>query len=104
MSGMSQEIPGGSRMGLGLAAAGRPAYINSGRDRDLGADRGVEQLLVLSQALLDAAYAGGVRYIDVARSYGRAEEFLARWLQARPEITDVVVGSKCGCMRSRTTP
>ena len=34
--------------------------------------------------VLDAAYAAGVRYVDVARSYGRAEEFLAGWLAARP--------------------
>jgi aryl-alcohol dehydrogenase-like predicted oxidoreductase len=79
-----------------LAAAGRPAYITSGRDRDLGAVRSVEQLQARSHALLDAAYAGGIRYIDVARSYGRAEEFLARWLEGRPEVTDVVIGSKWG--------
>lgn len=46
--------------------------------------------------VLDAAYAGGVRYLDVARSYGRAEEFLAQWLAARPAVDDVVVGSKWG--------
>jgi aryl-alcohol dehydrogenase-like predicted oxidoreductase len=46
--------------------------------------------------LLDRAYAAGVRYVDVARSYGRAEEFLAGWLQARPDAGDVVVGSKWG--------
>jgi hypothetical protein len=31
-------------VGLGLAALGRPAYIDLGRDADLGADRGVEAL------------------------------------------------------------
>lgn len=47
--------------------------------------------------LLDCAYASGVRYFDVARSYGRAEEFLAGWLGERPEAAgDVVVGSKWG--------
>jgi aryl-alcohol dehydrogenase-like predicted oxidoreductase len=46
--------------------------------------------------LLDEAYAAGVRYVDVARSYGRAEEFLASWLDAHPAATDVVVGSKWG--------
>ncbi|MBM7809483.1 aldo/keto reductase [Saccharothrix algeriensis] len=30
-------------------------------------------------AVLDAAYERGVRRVDAARSYGRAEEFLARW-------------------------
>ncbi|CAM5496273.1 Oxidoreductase OS=Streptomyces fumanus OX=67302 GN=GCM10018772_47160 PE=4 SV=1 [Streptomyces fumanus] len=37
-----------------------------------------------------------MRYIDAARSYGRAEEFLADWLAARPDADDVVVGSKWG--------
>jgi len=34
-------------------------------------------------AVLDAAWAAGVRWFDAARSYGRAEEFLAHWLAAR---------------------
>ncbi|MFF4659840.1 aldo/keto reductase [Streptomyces sp. NPDC001381] len=83
-------------LGLGLAAVGRPGYINLGRDRDLGADRGVETLRTRTRELLDAAYAQGVRYFDAARSYGRSEEFLADWLRARPEADDVVVGSKWG--------
>ncbi|ELP70821.1 aldo/keto reductase [Streptomyces turgidiscabies] len=83
-------------LGLGLAAVARPGYINLGRDRDLGEDRSVESLRTRTHELLDAAYAQGVRYVDVARSYGRSEEFLAGWLQARPDIDDVVVGSKWG--------
>ncbi|MFE1861824.1 aldo/keto reductase [Streptomyces anandii] len=83
-------------IGLGLAAIGRPGYINLGRDDDLGADRSVEALRTRTHQLLDAAYAQGVRYFDVARSYGRSEEFLAGWLAARPEADDVVVGSKWG--------
>ncbi|MFF9407777.1 aldo/keto reductase [Streptomyces anandii] len=83
-------------IGLGLAAVGRPGYINLGRDDDLGADRSVEALRTRTHQLLDAAYAQGVRYFDVARSYGRSEEFLAGWLDARPDADDVVVGSKWG--------
>jgi aryl-alcohol dehydrogenase-like predicted oxidoreductase len=83
-------------IGLGLAAVGRPGYINLGRDEDLGENRSVEALRTRTHELLDAAYAQGVRYIDVARSYGRSEEFLADWLNARPDIDDVVVGSKWG--------
>jgi aryl-alcohol dehydrogenase-like predicted oxidoreductase len=45
--------------------------------------------------VLDAAYAAGVRYLDAARSYGRAEEFLGAWLRDR-DPADVVVGSKWG--------
>ncbi|WP_037860140.1 aldo/keto reductase [Streptomyces sp. NRRL S-340] len=83
-------------LGLGLAAVGRPGYINLGRDRDLGADRSVDALRARTHELLDAAYAQGVRYVDAARSYGRSEEFLADWLRARPQTGDVVVGSKWG--------
>ncbi|MEU5307422.1 aldo/keto reductase [Streptomyces sp. NPDC021562] len=83
-------------IGLGLAAVGRPGYINLGREADLGEDRSVAALRARTHELLDAAYAQGVRYFDVARSYGRSEEFLAGWLTARPDLTDVVVGSKWG--------
>lgn len=83
-------------IGLGLAAVGRPGYINLGRDHDLGEDRSVETLRTRTHELLDAAYAQGVRYFDAARSYGRSEEFLAYWLNTRSDIGDVVVGSKWG--------
>jgi aryl-alcohol dehydrogenase-like predicted oxidoreductase len=85
------------RIGLGLAALGRPAYITTGRDSDLGADRSPETLRHRSHAVLDAAYGAGVRYFDVARSYGSAESFLADWLSQRNlRPGDVAVGSKWG--------
>lgn len=45
--------------------------------------------------VLDAAYTAGVRWVDVARSYGLAERFLAEWL-AEHQYTDVQVSSKWG--------
>ncbi len=84
-----------SRLGFGLAAVGRPAYITTGRGADLGGHRSPRDLEALSHRLLDDAYAAGVRYVDVARSYGRAEQFAARWLADRGH-TDVEVGSKWG--------
>jgi aryl-alcohol dehydrogenase-like predicted oxidoreductase len=84
------------RIGLGLAALARPAYITGGRAGTLGEHRTVDDLRRRSGDMLDAAYRAGVRYLDVARSYGYAEEFLASWLRAHPEIDDVVVGSKWG--------
>jgi aryl-alcohol dehydrogenase-like predicted oxidoreductase len=83
-----------SRIGLGLAALGRPAYITGDRASDLP-DRSVDGLAARTFEVLDAAHAGGARYVDAARSYGRAEEFLAAWLADRGHA-DVVVGSKWG--------
>jgi aryl-alcohol dehydrogenase-like predicted oxidoreductase len=85
-------------VGLGLAALGRPAYIDLGRDADLGDDRGVEALERRCHEVLDAAFAAGVRYLDAARSYGLAEAFLASWLRASRADpgAEVTVGSKWG--------
>jgi aryl-alcohol dehydrogenase-like predicted oxidoreductase len=86
-----------SRLGLGLAALGRPAYINSGRQEDFGTDRSVGTLERRCHEMLDAAYASGVRYVDAARSYGKAEHFLGSWLRARNPPKDAIsVGSKWG--------
>ncbi|MEV0264126.1 aldo/keto reductase [Streptomyces sp. NPDC050617] len=85
-----------ARIGLGLAAVGRPGYINHGRDRDLPAQRTVDAMRERTHQLLDAAYGHGVRYLDAARSYGRSEEFLADWLRRRPDAEDAVIGSKWG--------
>ena len=84
------------KLGLGLAAVGRPAYLTGGRDADLGGARSVAEMRARTVDVLEAAYANGIRYIDTARSYGLAEEFLAGWLRARPDVTDVVVASKWG--------
>jgi aryl-alcohol dehydrogenase-like predicted oxidoreductase len=83
-------------IGLGLAALGRPGYINLGHGGDIG-DTGVAAMERAAHAVLDAAYAGGVRHFDAARSYGRAEAMLASWLHARGVAReDVVVSSKWG--------
>jgi aryl-alcohol dehydrogenase-like predicted oxidoreductase len=84
-----------SALGLGLAALGRPGYLNLGHGADLGSDRSVGGLERRTHEVLDAAHAAGVRYFDAARSYGRAEEFLGEWLSGRLR-DDVVVGSKWG--------
>ena len=86
-------------IGLGLAALGRPAYITTGRDHDLGGgeDRSIEAMEARSHEVLDAAWAAGVRYLDAARSYGYAERFLSSWLRARAiDPAQVTVGSKWG--------
>ena len=86
-----------SRIGLGLAALGRPAYINVGRQRDFGSERSIAALERRSHEMLDAAYASGIRYIDAARSYGMAENFLGTWLKTRnPPKDAITIGSKWG--------
>ena len=87
---------GGARIALGLAALGRPAYINLGHGEDV-ADPSVEGMESAAHDVLDAAYEGGVRWFDAARSYGRAEAFLASWLRRRGlQRGDVTVSSKWG--------
>jgi aryl-alcohol dehydrogenase-like predicted oxidoreductase len=84
-----------AHIGLGLAAIGRPGYINLGHDEDLPAGREVDDLRRRTHELLEQAWQAGVRYFDAARSYGLAETFLGEWLT--PARRDrLTVGSKWG--------
>jgi aryl-alcohol dehydrogenase-like predicted oxidoreductase len=85
-----------SALGLGLAGLGRPAYMTLGRTEVLGDDRSVAAMRRRCHAVLDAADAAGVTYVDTARSYGLAEAFLRDWLDRRPPSRVIVVGSKWG--------
>ena len=84
-----------SRIGLGLAALGRPGYINLGHNNDLKHNHSKEAMEALTHKVLNEAYKLGVRYFDVARSYGLAEAFLASWLN-KHKPDDVMIGSKWG--------
>jgi aryl-alcohol dehydrogenase-like predicted oxidoreductase len=83
-----------ARLGLGLAAVGRPAYLTLGRDADLPGDRSPAALEARTHDLLDAATTLDIEYVDTARSYGRAEQFLGSWL-SRAEVRPFVA-SKWG--------
>jgi aryl-alcohol dehydrogenase-like predicted oxidoreductase len=86
-----------TRLGLGLAAVGRPAYINLGHGADVRGATAHAALEARAHEVLDAAYDAGLRYVDAARSYGDAEAFLASWLAARRlEPGTLTVGSKWG--------
>ena len=86
-----------SRIGVGLAALGRPGYMNLGHARDMADGVSVEAMEARAHRVLDAAWTRGVRYFDAARSYGRAEEFLASWLRSRGIAAEAAtVGSKWG--------
>jgi aryl-alcohol dehydrogenase-like predicted oxidoreductase len=83
-------------VGLGLAALGRPGYINVGHAADLPSTE-PDAMEAHAHRVLDAAYEGGIRYFDAARSYGRAEDFLASWLARRGlQPGEVFVASKWG--------
>jgi aryl-alcohol dehydrogenase-like predicted oxidoreductase len=84
-------------LGLGLAALGRPGYLTVDHGVAIGPDRSVGGLRQRCRQLCDAAWEGGIRWFDAARSYGRAEEFLAGWLRRRGiEPGAVTVSSKWG--------
>lgn len=86
-----------TRIGLGLAALGRPGYINLGHADDLEHSYDVLAMEAHCHAVLDLAWELGVRYFDVARSYGRAEAFLADWLASRRiQPSAAAIGSKWG--------
>jgi aryl-alcohol dehydrogenase-like predicted oxidoreductase len=86
-----------TQIGLGLAALGRPGYINIGHKSDLTGRTEVRALEQHAHSVLAAAYEAGIRYFDTARSYGGGEGFLARWLYAsRLTGPSVVVSSKWG--------
>jgi aryl-alcohol dehydrogenase-like predicted oxidoreductase len=86
-----------ARLGLGLAALGRPGYVTLNHARDLGGRYEPQIMESHAHAVLDAAFDAGIRYVDAARSYGRAEDFLASWLRKRAiEPGQIVVASKWG--------
>lgn len=82
------------RIGLGLAALGRPGYMTLHHGRDLQGQYEPAVMEAHAHAVLDAAFGAGVRYVDVARSYGRGEAFLGSWLARHQE--PITVASKWG--------
>ena len=86
-----------ARLGLGLAALGRPGYVTLNHASDLGGSYDPSIMELHAHHVLDAAFEAGIRHIDAARSYGRAEDFLASWLRKRAiEPGEVSVASKWG--------
>ena len=86
-----------AQLGLGTAALGRPEYLNLGHGEVLEERYDVARLRAHAETVLEAAWAGGVRHFDAARSYGAGEAFLGDWLAAHPGRREQVrVGSKWG--------
>jgi aryl-alcohol dehydrogenase-like predicted oxidoreductase len=93
---LGRDGPALTRLGLGLAALGRPAYITVGHGEDFPGGRAPDEMERHAHGVLDAAYAAGIRYLDAARSYGRAEAFLRSWLAARRLAPGEVVVVRSG--------
>jgi aryl-alcohol dehydrogenase-like predicted oxidoreductase len=82
-----------TKIGLGLAALGRPEYINI-REND-AIDRSETAFKQNTLSVLDEAYAMGIRYFDTAPSYGKGEAFLQAWNDSRNH-PNVILGTKWG--------
>lgn len=82
-----------TRIGLGLAAIGRPEYINIRREND--EDKSVSYYKENAQKVLNFAYDQGVRDFDTAPSYGKGEQFLLDWYRQH-QYKDVNLSTKWG--------
>ena len=84
-----------NKLGLGLAALGRPGYITLGHHQNIGDDKSKDNMRNQCHRVLDYAYEKGIRYFDVARVYGESEEFLSSWIRKQNQFAGFV-GSKWG--------
>lgn len=82
-----------TQIGLGLAALGRPEYINIRDNYDI--DKSISEFKKNTFDVLDNAYKSGIRYFDIAPSYGKGEQFLLEWHQEK-KYHDVYFGTKWG--------
>lgn len=82
-----------TKIGLGLAALGRPEYINIRENSFI--DKSETAFKSNTFSVLDVAYKLGVRYFDTAPSYGKGEAFLQEWNDMNNH-QDVILGTKWG--------
>jgi aryl-alcohol dehydrogenase-like predicted oxidoreductase len=92
-------------LGLGMAALGRPGYINLERSLIFGADnRSVAHMQAASDAVMDRLFTLSdqqqkkqLPWLDCARSYGLSENFVSEYLRSKQVAPDqVYVSSKWG--------
>lgn len=89
------------RMGLGMAALGRPGYITLDRSAIFGSQhRSVEQMQQASNKVIDTLFAlanDKQPWLDCARSYGLSEKFVGEYLRGKKvDPKSVYVSSKWG--------
>ena len=98
------------RLGLGMAALGRPGYINLDRSSVLGTSRTIEMMQSQANLVIDKLFAcstPSLPWLDCARSYGLSERFVGEYLRSKNISPDeVYVSSKWGyskllCSRNR---
>ena len=82
-----------TKIGIGLAALGRPEYINIRESHAI--DKSEEAFRENAFKVLDFAYANGVRFFDTAPSYGKGERYLIDWKTNRKH-SDAVFSTKWG--------
>ena len=82
-----------TKIGLGLAALGRPDYINIRPEYNV--DKSVNAFKANAFNVLDTSYRHGIRDFDVAPSYGLGEQFLLEWHTSR-QHKDVNLSTKFG--------
>ena len=82
-----------TELGLGLAALGRPEYINIRTNKSI--DKSEEAFKQNTFSVLNEAYKLGIRYFDTAPSYGKGEAFLEEWNRKHKHL-NVVLGTKWG--------
>ncbi|WP_299111676.1 aldo/keto reductase [uncultured Winogradskyella sp.] len=82
-----------TRIGLGLAAIGRPDYINIRFNNTI--DKSIDAFKNNAFRILDEAYSLDIRDFDVAPSYGLGEQFLLEWNNSR-DYKDVSLSTKFG--------
>jgi aryl-alcohol dehydrogenase-like predicted oxidoreductase len=82
-----------TKIGIGLAALGRPEYINIRENHAI--DKSEEAFRENAFKVLDFAYANGVRFFDTAPSYGKGERYLLDWKQDRNH-SDLILSTKWG--------
>lgn len=90
------------RLGLGMAALGRPGYINLNRNDVFGSadERSVDTMRDTAYRVLDRLFQQSktsVPWIDCARSYGLSEQFVGDYLRSNSIRNDqAFVSSKWG--------
>lgn len=83
-----------TKIALGMAAIGRPHYINI-KSADSLKNPNKELLHTHALMLLNSAYQMGIRHFDAAPGYGIAEEILLDWIK-KEHHSDIDISTKWG--------